>query len=197
MPRRMSSREFFHLLEKRRPLGGEGLDRLIDRRCGEELAVLVSDSSGFTRRTHEQGILPALAAVRRAYAVAAPVVERRGGLVISQRADNLLAVFPVAVGAVRAAVEIQQRLRKRGRDGLGLCLGIDVGRVIRLAEDVYGAPVNVASKLGEDLAGRDEILVTSEVARRVRGIVRVSYSRSSEVGGRSIELYRVAVPRSR
>lgn len=197
MPRRMSTREFFHLLEKRRPRGGEGIDRLIDRRCGEELAVLVSDSSGFTRRTHEQGILPALAEVRRAYAVAAPVIERRGGLVISQRADNLLAVFPVAVGAVRAAVEIQQRLRKRGRDGLGLCLGIDVGRVIRLAEDVYGAAVNVASKLGEDLAGRDEILVTSEVARRVRGVVRTTYSRSSEVGGRSIELYRVAVPRSR
>ncbi len=195
MPRRMSTREFFGLLEKRRPRDGEGLDLLIDRRCGEELAVLVSDSSGFTRRTHEHGILPALAAVRRAYAVATPVVERRGGTVVSQRADNLLAIFPGAAAAVRAAVEIQQRLRKRGRDGLGLCLGIDVGRVIRLAEDVYGAPVNVASKLGEDLAGRDEILVTAEVSRRVRGIVRTSYSRSSEVGGRSIELYRVAVPR--
>jgi adenylate cyclase len=195
MPSRMSSREFFSLLETRRTSEGDGLDRLIDRRCGEELAILVSDSSGFTRRTHEEGILPALAAVRRAYALCSPIIGRRGGTVISQRADNLLAVFEEVGAAVRAAVEIQQCFRKRKGDGLGLCLGIDVGRVIRLAEDVYGAPVNIASKLGEDLAGRDEILVTAEVARRVRGRVRVAYSRSSEVGGRSLELYRVIVPR--
>ena len=191
----MSSREFFSLLEKRRPVDGAVLDRLIDRRCGEELTVLVSDSSGFTRRTHEQGILPALAAVRRLYAFCGPVIERRGGTVLSQRADNLLCVFPEPVAAVKAAVDIQRGMRKRKADGLGLCLGVDVGRVIRLAEDVYGPAVNVASKLGEDLADRDEILVTAEVARRVRGQVKVVYGRSTEVGGKLVELYRVVVPR--
>jgi adenylate cyclase len=195
MPGRMSSHEFFALLEKRRPADGASLDRLIERRCGEELAILMSDSSGFTRRTHEVGILPALASVRRLYALCTPLIERRGGTVVSQRADNLLAIFPEAADAVRAAVEIQQVMRKKRAEGLGLCLGVDVGRVIRLAEDVYGPAVNVASKLGEDLAGRDEILVTAAVAQRVRGKTRVVYSRSTEVGGKLIELYRVVVPR--
>lgn len=191
MPGRLPSDRFFDLLDR----GTLEDHDALDRRCGQELAVLVSDSSGFTRRTHEQGILPALAAVREAYASVLPLIKRAGGSVISRRADNLLAVFPDAPAAVRAAVEIQQR--RRGRQGLGLCLGVDVGRILRLADDVYGAAVNVASKLGEDLAGKGEILVTAEVSRRIRGRFRIAYSRSSEIGGKSFELYRVSVPRKR
>lgn len=188
MPRRMTGRELFAFLEKRRPVDGDAFDGLIDRRCGEDLAILVSDSAGFTRRTHEMGIVPALAAVRRAYALVAPVVKKHKGQVLSQKVDNLVATFPDALRAVKAAVQIRKATRGQP---VRLCLGIDVGRVLRLSDDVYGAAVNVASKLGEDLAGRDEILVTSEVARRVRGKVRCSYSRSTEIGGREFELYKV------
>jgi len=184
----MTGREFFSLLEKRRPAQGGSLDGLIDRRCGEELAILVSDSAGFTRRTHEDGILPALAAVRRAYALVAPIVRKHKGSVLSQKVDNLVALFPDSLRAVRAAVEIRRGTRGQP---IRLCLGIDCGRVLRLEDDAFGAAVNVASKLGEDLAGQDEILVTSEVARRVRGRVRVKYSRSTEIGGREFELYQV------
>jgi class 3 adenylate cyclase len=184
----MTGRELFSLLERRRPAEGDALDRLIDRRCGEELAILVSDSAGFTRRTHEIGILPALTAVRRAYAQFKPIVAKHKGAVVSQKVDNLVAVYPDALRAVRSAVELRRAMRGQT---IGFCLGIDVGRVIRLTDDVYGAPVNVASKLGEDLAGQDEILVTSEVARRVRGRIRVVYSRSTEIGGKEFELYKV------
>ena len=42
-----------------------------------------------------------------------------------------------------------------------LSVGIDYGRVLLIGEiDFYGDPVNTASKLGEDLAIRDETLVT-------------------------------------
>jgi class 3 adenylate cyclase len=184
----MTGRELFSLLERRRPAAGEVLDRVIERRCGEELAILVSDSAGFTRRTHEIGILPALAAVRRAYAQFKPIVSKHKGSVICQKVDNLIAVYPDALRAVRSAVELRRAMRGQA---IRFCLGIDVGRVLRLTDDVYGAPVNVASKLGEDLAGQDEILVTSEVARRVRGRVRVVYSRSTEIGGKEFELYKV------
>lgn len=188
MTRRMSGRELFELLEKRRPAKGEAIDRLIERRCVSELAVLVSDSAGFTRRTHELGVLRALADVRRAYARLRPLLAKHKGEVICQKVDNLIVVFPDALRAVRAAVEIRRATRK---EPVRICLGIDVGPVLRLEDDVFGAAVNVASKLGEDLAGRDEILITGEVARRVKGKVRVSYSRSSEIGGLEFELYKV------
>ena len=184
----MTGREFFSFLEKRRPVEGGAFDGLLDRRCGEDLAILVSDSAGFTRRTHEEGIVPALAAIRRAYGLVEPLVLKHKGSVLSQKVDNLVALFPDPLHAVRAAVAIRRSTRNQP---IRLCLGIDCGRVLRLADDVFGAAVNVASKLGEDLAGRDEILVTSEVARRVRGKVRVSYSRSTEIGGREFELFKI------
>ena len=82
----------------------------------------------------------------------------------------MLAIFDDAEAAVGAAVECQRRLRReraKGRTEFAVCIGIDAGPVIRVGADVFGSTVNVAAKIGEDLAARDEILVTTEVARRV------------------------------
>jgi len=193
MPR-MTSREFLALLG--RPSADGTLDRLIERRAGEDLAVLVADSSGFSRRTHERGIVRALTLVVRAVEAVRPVLKRRGGVVLSTKVDNLVAVFPDARSAVLGALDARRRLkrdnaRRKEADRVHLCFGIDVGRVIRLADDVFGAAVNVAAKIGEDLAGKDEILVTAPVARTIGPGVRTAYSRSTEIGGRTFELHRV------
>ena len=46
-------------------------------------------------------------------------------------------------------------------DHMFLSVGIDYGRLLLVGtEDYYGDPVNTASKLGEDLAGKSETLVT-------------------------------------
>ena len=45
-----------------------------------------------------------------------------------------------------------------------LCVGIGFGRILRIGDsDVFGQEVNAASKLGEDTAKADEILVTKAV----------------------------------
>jgi class 3 adenylate cyclase len=163
----------------------------------EDAAVLVGDSSGFSRRTHERGIVEALRVVIQGYRLLAPILERKGRI-FSQKVDNVLAVYDDAADAVAAAVEIQRTLRReraKGRTEFAVCIGIDAGPVIRLGKDVFGSTVNVAAKIGEDLASRDEILATAEVARRVKGRFRCPYVRSSELGGRSFELHRVPVPR--
>ena len=188
----LTSREFFALLS--RP--SKELDRLVERRAGEDLAVLVADSSGFSRRTHERGIVRALALVMRAVETVRPALKRHGGTLLSAKVDNLLAVFPDARSAVLAALEARRRLKRdnAGRtpaDRVSFCFGIDAGRVLRLADDVFGAPVNVAAKLGEDLAGKDEILLTAEAARRAGSRIRAPYARSTEIGGRTFELHRV------
>jgi class 3 adenylate cyclase len=70
-------------------------------------------------------------------------------------------------------------------------MGIDAGPVLELADDVYGAAVNFASKLGEDLAEKDEILLTGGAVRRLKGRLRTSYARSTQVGGHLVELHRL------
>ena len=195
--RPLDSREFFKLLQRRTRRTADRIDRVIRDRAERDVAVFVSDSSGFTRKTHEYGISQFLAVMTKTYERLFPIFKKHEGRIVAQAADNLLAVFPDSPAAVRAAIAIQQRLRrlnvgKKDEEQFHLCIGIESGRTLVLADDLYGACVNVASKLGEDFAEKGEVLVTGGVAQQVKPRIRCAYARSAEVGGRPLELYRVA-----
>lgn len=184
------------MLRRRTARNAEAFDRSLRERSERDVTVWVSDCSGFTRKTHEHGILQFLAVMTRCYAFLTPILRRHGGKILTERADNILATFPDPGKALDAAVAVQRRLRayNRGRrdaERFHLCIGIHCGRALRLSDDVYGDCVNVAAKMGEDLAGKGEILVSGEMTRRVKGRFRCTYTRSAELGGRTFELYRV------
>lgn len=197
MNRPLDSREFFRILQGRTRRSAERIDRELRDRAERHITVLVSDTSGFTRRTHQYGICQFLAVMIRHYRKLAPIFPKHGGALIAQNADNMLAVFPDPGRALRASIEIQRRLRrlnagKRDAEQFHLCIGIESGPAYVLRDNVYGACVNVASKLGEDLAGKGEILVTGGVALQVKPRFRCAYHRSAEIGGRPFELYKVS-----
>jgi len=51
-----------------------------------------------------------------------------------------------------------------------LCIGIGCGDILMLeGEDMYGSEFNLASKLGEDLAQRGEILLTDSAFEKLEG----------------------------
>jgi adenylate cyclase len=192
----LDSREFFEILHRRTKKSAERVDRLLRERAEREITVFVCDTSGFTRKTHEYGIAQFLAVMTRGYQSIAPILRKRRGLIVSQIADNLLAVFPDPPSAVGASIDIQRKLRrgnvgKHDSDQFHLSIGIETGPTLVLKDNVYGAAVNVASKVGEDMAGKGQILITGTVAQSVRRKYRVSYDRSAEIGGRPFELYRV------
>jgi adenylate cyclase len=196
MSRPLDSREFFRILHARTRRSAERIDRLLRERAERNITVFVSDTSGFTRRTHLYGISQFLSVMTRNYRKLAPVFPKHKGVLLAQTADNMLAYFPDPDCALRASLEIQKRLRKlnvgkKDAEQFHLCIGIESGPAFVLRDNVYGACVNVASKLGEDLAGKGEILVTGGVARQVKNRFRCSYDRTAEIGGRPFELYRV------
>lgn len=185
---------FFERL-RARPGRGEAFDAEVARRYERELTILAADSSGFSRKTFEHGIVRFLANLVRAYDRIIPIIERHGGHVTTQNADNILAVFDDTPSAVRAAREVHAWLRRRNArlappDRFELCVGIHHGPVLRLADDVFGASVNVCAKIGEDVAARNETLVTDEVVARAP---RFTYEAagSTTIGGRRIRLHRV------
>lgn len=185
---------FFDRL-RARPPGGEAFDADIARRYERELTILAADSSGFSRKTFEHGIVRFLANLVHAYDRIIPIIERHGGHVTTQNADNILAVFDETPAAVRAARDVHALLRRRNArlevaDRFELCIGIHHGPVLRLADDVFGAAVNVCAKIGEDIAARNETLVTDEVVARAP---RFTYepAGSAVIGGRRIRLHRV------
>jgi class 3 adenylate cyclase len=197
MNRPLDSREFFRILHGRTRRTAERIDRLLRDRAERNVTIFVSDTSGFTRKTHQYGISQFLSVMTQNYRKLVPVFRRHRGALLAQTADNMLAVFSDPESALRASVEIQKRLRrfnagKKDADQFHLCIGIESGPAFVLQDNVYGACVNVASKLGEDLAGKGEILVTGGVARQVKPKFRCAYDRTAEIGGRPFELYRVS-----
>jgi class 3 adenylate cyclase len=151
------------------------IDAHIREVFGETLAVLVMDMSGFSRQTVRHGIIHFLAKIQRMHSIAIPLIEAREGVIIKLEADNIFAVFGEVANAVEAAVDIQ-----KGMDAVNTLLpdeqdmhgeyGIGFGDILVIeGEDIFGSEVNLASKLGEDLAERGEVLLTESAYRQVEG----------------------------
>ena len=191
-----TAEQLFTRLRRRTNSNADTMDRDIENLCVRETTVMMCDSSGFTRRTHQYGILHFLAVMTDVYDRVEPVVKKHGGTVISRGADNLLAVFDDTTKGVEAAIAMQRLLAafndgKTDRDQFQLCMGFHHGNVLRLKDGIFGDKVNIASKIGEDLASSEEILVTGEVAKRLPARIKRVYARSVELGGKNFELHRV------
>jgi class 3 adenylate cyclase len=149
------------------------IDTLIHQTFDHDCAILVLDLSGFSRLTIRHGIIHFLAMVHRMSAIADPLVTHHKGRVIKQEADNLFAVFSDVAMAVNAAVDILKGFAAVNtglpdEKDLHASIGIGYGTTLVIGDsDLYGSEMNLASKLGEDLARQNEILLTQEAFQQL------------------------------
>lgn len=193
---------FDHLLDTLNaaaPAERPAIEALIRKTFQVTRTALVLDMTDFSISVRRTGILPHLALIRRMQVLArAPIVEA-GGEIVKHDADNVFAVFPEAAQALAAAEAIQRQLAGQGletADGrsVGASIGIDVGDILLIREtDFFGDAVNIASRLGEDLAARGEILV-SERAWVAAGKPPGYESTEYVVSGMPITVLRRAFP---
>jgi adenylate cyclase len=151
-----------------RPGERRSIEEEIWEKWGAGRAVMITDLASFSHLTRERGILHFLGLIRRSHTMSLPAVKKHGGTIIKIVADDIIAVFDSPKHAIDAAVDMQKRIREYNGAAeedfrIGMCIGIESGRILLVKdEDLYGDPVNIASKLGEDLAGRGCILVGPE-----------------------------------
>jgi adenylate cyclase len=149
------------------------IDAQIQTIFAETHAILVLDMSGFSRLTIRYGIVHFLAMIHRLSAIAIPLIEQAQGQMVKQEADNLFAVFADLNLAVNAAIDILKSLAAVNTglpDSMDLraSIGIGYGDVLMVeGKDLYGNEMNLASKLGEDLARAGEILLTETAFQRL------------------------------
>jgi class 3 adenylate cyclase len=168
-----SESRLWSLIEERTRVAATGnkaataeIDQRIWDLFGETWAVMFTDLSGFSRQVEAFGILHFLQIIFEHKRVLAPVIQRNDGILIKTEADSLLIIFRRASSAVRCAMQMQHVLQdlNRGRSAetqVLLCVGIGYGPLLRIGDhDLFGQQVNAASKLGEDTAKANEILVT-------------------------------------
>jgi class 3 adenylate cyclase len=190
--------EFRRLLRKRyrHPDLAEEIDGEIVSRFETECAVMMTDSVGFTRGTRDRGIIHVMSLLLFHGELLTPVVARNKGEVLKREADNILAVFPSVVGAVDGARDMNRALRQFNRDvdpgsRIQICIGIGYGPVLRVGMDVWGDEVNLASKLGEDTAAAEEILLTTSAWEQVRGRYRFAGQQVVAAEGVPLKYYRL------
>ena len=149
------------------------IDGEIWRRFGRTRAVLVLDMCGFSRLTMRYGITHFLAMIRRLQTIVRPVIAQGGGHVVKTEADNVFATFDDVPPALATARAIQRSLDAANTYlpedwDLHAGIGIGYGPILLIGDqDLFGSEMNVASKLGEDVAARGEILLSSAARERV------------------------------
>ncbi len=187
------------LIEERCAPGAdiERIDQRIWDLFGESWAILFTDLSGFSRQVAAFGIIHFLQIIYEQKRLLLPVAARNDGILIKVEADSLLLIFKRASSALRCAIEMQRvcqeySVSRPPEEALLLCIGIGFGRILRIGDiDVFGQEVNAASKLGEDTAKANEILVTAAVRAAADDVKDVRYEELAAAVPGSSENYRV------
>ncbi len=164
---------FWQLIAERQRARGEdatALDERIWDLYGDEWSIMFTDLAGFSRRVETFGIIEFLTLILEQREQLLPVVEDFDGVLIKEEADSLLLLFrrPGRALACARALQAKCAALNQGRapeDELLLCIGLGHGKILRIGDlDIFGAEVNAASKLGEDVAKAHQILVTAGFA---------------------------------
>lgn len=158
------------LLNARRLSGADrqAIDEAIFARFGCQQAVMFTDLVGFSRLVEAFGIIHFLQLIQEAESLFLPLIHQHGGTCLKQEGDSLLAVFDdpaSAVATARAMVAATEAVNpgRSGEERIEVCIGLGFGQVLRVGDnEVWGAQVNAASKLGEEMAKGGEILLTEE-----------------------------------
>jgi class 3 adenylate cyclase len=150
--------------EKRPELDGKSFPSLFRKR-----AIVFTDTADFTIRTARDGILHFLMVFDNATAVARKVLKRTKGELVKVEGDSLLIGYADADAACRGVLELDDALQrynegKPENEQVHFSYGIGYGDVLDLDQDMFGLEVNLASKIGEDLAEPGEALMTPAAA---------------------------------
>ncbi len=150
-------------------------------------AILVLDLTGFTESTIREGALRSFLRILDAQRLCLPVLRERGAELIRTFADDIVALFLDANGALDAALDMHERTDHFRRDSEGAaqcCVGIGYGDVYSIGPNLaMGDEMNRASKLGEDTARGGETLLTEGAyqALRARGGLVVEAQTSDDL----------------
>jgi class 3 adenylate cyclase len=113
-------------------------------------AVLFTDIVGSTEMTARLGDSAALELVRAHDALVRRGLEAYGGREVKHTGDGIMASFDEVANAVRAAADIQRRFAAFNADAsetLSVRIGIHAGEPVAEHNDLFGATVQLASRL--------------------------------------------------
>jgi class 3 adenylate cyclase len=161
-----SDKVFISLLEKRNENNKNIIDKKIWDLFGNQYAIVFTDMVGFTKISSEKGIIESVSKIYTMFKILFPCIEKHNGILLSTIADSMLIVFKKLNNAIKCSIAMQ---KTSSENSIELCIGIGYGKILKIGDsEVFGSEVNIASKLGEDIAKKDEILVSENVYKKLK-----------------------------
>jgi adenylate cyclase len=178
-----SSARLWKLVEQRMQHGADtvAIDQRIWDLFGQEWAIVFTDLSGFSRQVAKFGIIHFLQIMLEQQHLLLPIVEDHDGILVKVEADSLLLLFKKPAQALACCIEMERMCqkvsaRRPAEEQIILCCGLGFGKILKVGdEDVFGHEVNIASKLGEDTAKGEEILVTRAATEAIGDVAGVTW----------------------
>lgn len=185
-----TSMERLELLIKQRLENGadkKDIDNRIWDLFGETWSIMFTDLSGFSREVEKFGIIHFLQIIYESKRLFLPIIDKYDGILIKMEGDSMLIIFRNPFKALRCAIDMQKAAfnynqNKIPEEKVLLYIGLGYGEILKIGDvDVFGAEVNAASKLGEDIAKQDEILCTVNFIETITKLTNIDFEEISEV----------------
>ena len=163
---------------------------------GETCALMVLDSTGFTRITREKGSLFYLYHISNMRRKCRELFPEFNAIDFRFHADNAFAEFESVQQAIDFAAAITRYFAEEqislGNEIFQSCIGIGYGPVVRCdIEGVFGDEMNVTCKLGEDVAEAGEILLTENAFKNCDVSEDQTDVRTVSVSGVDLNCYKL------
>jgi class 3 adenylate cyclase/TolB-like protein/Tfp pilus assembly protein PilF len=155
-------------------------------------AILFTDVRDFSNKMSENEIA-AMELLKVHDGLVRDVVLKFGGTIIKSLGDSFMVDFSSAVNAVHCAIEAQEQFwnynqGKSEFDRIQIRVGIHLGDVITVGNDIYGDGVNIAARI-ESITEPTRICVSADIYNQVKNKMPI---RAFSIG--SIELKNIAEP---
>ena len=153
---------------------------------GQLKSVLHADMVDYSKVTarNEAISLACVTAIRSAFDEA---VRKQDGWFRARAGDAVLALFPSAVGAVKAAIEVQVRLANVREASptlpVWLRIGVHVGEVKSDGDDWHGDSINTTARIQAE-APPGGIMISGEAYRAIRGKMDLEFE---DLGNRELK----------
>jgi len=133
-------------------------------------AIMFTDMKGFSREMgiDEESTLKKLWRYEKAMK---SIIKEHDGRVVKTIGDAIMGDFNSAVNAVKAALEIQNLLKK---EDIKIRIGIHLGDVIHKGGDIFGDGVNIASRI-ESICEPGHIFISEDVYNQVKGKINAGF----------------------
>ena len=152
-------------------------------------AIMFTDIVGYTKIMGDDEST-ALSILENQQSLINPIIKEHKGTIIKKMGDGLLIEFQSTVESVECATQMQDSIKSYNTSDDNLefhiRIGIHLGDVVILGDDILGDGVNIASRI-EPLAHPDGICITEAVYQSVKSKLKLDAKRIDEVDLKHID----------